>query len=251
MLLFASGFITAEESYTIQYNHQFSWNDEGIRMSIQVTGPVQFRAASNHAIKWNQPNHQGEPLNVVYRFMGESTVQAKGTGRMQGEGDSVTLSFEVPVKVKLTGKSWFKPAPDNPGEFVELWNFQLDEDWTSHISWKVESSEPEAIPYIMAALPKNFQNPVPEQPRKTLQFQRHPYHRPQTLEAQAFQNMGVPMKGTISYTFIVPNQGVTTAPKDQNRYDEEYIIPDRDYHFPAAGWGPPLEEIVWDEVNLD
>jgi hypothetical protein len=62
--------------------------------------------------------------------------------------------------------------------------------------------------------------------------------------------MGVPMKGKIEYTIKMPGQNTLGGEEDE-QYDINRTQPHRDYKFIDLHWGPPLEQIIWNTIDLD
>jgi len=251
-MLFVSNSIYSQGGYSIEYDHNYYWKEVGINMAVTVAGKVPFHLGNKFAVITKCESGSKDSLDNlrdVANLEGEGEVTAKGKAIL-GDGSDphymVEMTFEVPVKVTLKGKTWWKD-----GTCAEMWNLSYEEFWTEDAIWQVKADDPEAAAMVKSFLPLKLGNQVNKLTEKSLEFQRWPYFadHPIELEEEAFMNMGVPMKGKIKYKINLPTSGISTGGDLQ--YDMNGIQPSRDYTFPDLHWGPPLDQIIWNTIDLD
>ncbi len=245
--------IYAQGDYSLKYDHWYNWTEDGIEMKITVTGEVPFHTAENFAVMTKCQSGSDDSLDnlkAVSILEGQGEVTAKGEAILGDKSDPenlVEMTFEVPVKVKLKGKTWW--VDDT---CAEMWNLAYEESWTEQVNWQIISGDPEADAMAMSFLPKTLGGQVNKLEDKSLEFQRNPYwlDHPPSLEEEAFMNMGVPMKGKIKYTIKLPGAHTLGGEEDE-QYDILDTQPHKDYKFIDLHWGSSLDQIKWNAVDLD
>ena len=228
----------------IEYDHEFEWHVDIMKIKVIVKGFVPFEFAENHLVLgWCPNNKDGSEYfeTAASILKGEATLFAKGELHIVDEDESCHMYFEHPIKVILKGKTWWKP--NKIGCSDETCNFELNEDWTKPVEWKVRCSDPEQAAMLRMFLPKRLHDEVYTGEDKTLQFANY---EGAVLEAEAFQGMHPTMKGKLRYIFHSSSwKGTDWNPHGpQLRYDDSRPKP-KDYPKPKGEWGPPLDKIVW------
>jgi hypothetical protein len=232
----------------VEYDHYYKWSEEGIQMEITVKGTVNFKETETFKVKIDPNcNIKGDNFIFVFKLSGEGEVTAEGKATLGDDPeDLVYMTFNVPVKVTINGKSLYVFVQDING-CKEMVNLQLEEKWTEKVKWDIQSDDPEADAYAEGLLPVTLGGHTYKMD-KTLEY--NPNFRFKEgkleLEEEAFLNAGVPMKGKIRYKI---NLSGTTSLGSDERYDIKEIQPGRDYSWPKLHWGPPLEQIQWDIIE--
>ncbi len=238
-------------SYSVEYNHNYSWQVEGIDMEITVRGEVPFQTGTNFAVIpkcQTGSTSRLDSVKVVSKLKGEGEMTAKGKailGDKSEPDDLVIMEYTIPVKIKIEGKTWFKD-----GNCAEIWNLAITEDWSGEIKWDYEGPSEgwDAIAKVLS--PATF-GQVNKMEEHTLEFQRYPVFtdKPLVLVEEAFPDMGFPMKGRLVYRVHVP--GIHRVGIDEQYDEDESIQPNKEYKFTDLHWGPPLDQIKWNTVDVD
>lgn len=231
----------------IEYDHFWQGNIIENKIKITVKGFVPFELVENHIVLSKCPRKEvGKDYleNMASIFKGEATVFARGELLIVDEDapeEFCRLSFEHSIKVTLRGKNWWKP--NHLGWADLTYNFELDEDWTKLVKWKVQCNDPEQAAMLRMLLPKRLHMEVYSGGDKTLQF---PNFDGSVLEDVAFYGMLPGMTGKLRYIFhSAAQKGADWNPKgSQLRFDDSKPKP-KDYPKPKGEWGPPLSKIVW------
>lgn len=247
LIVFNFNTVTSAQT-NVEYDHYYKWEQEGIKMEITVKGQVEY-SEEGVRVK-NDPKCNiivtGENYLIVSKFSGEGEVIAEGKATLGDDPENmVYMTFKVPVKVKIKGKSHYVYIPEKKG-CKEMANIQLEEKWSETVQWDIQSDDPEADAYAESLMPMTLGGHTYKMD-KTLEY--NPNFRIKEnkleLEEEAFLNAGVPMKGKIRYRINL--FGTTTIGSDE-RYDINETQPSKDYAWPKLHWGPPLEEIIWDLI---
>jgi len=144
----------------IEYDHVWQWDILENKLKVTVKGFVPFEFVENHIVLgWCPNNKDGSDYfeTVASTMEGEATIYARGELLIVDEDDPEEychLSFEHPIKVTLKGKTWWKPNDLRCSD--ETCNFQLDEDWTAVVNWKVKCNDPEQAAMLRIFLPKQL-----------------------------------------------------------------------------------------------
>jgi len=243
--------VFTQSGYSVVYNHRYTWNDEGIDMEITVKGEVPFHTGTNFAVIPKCQTGSSDRLDsvkVVSMLEGEGEVTAKGKSILGDKSDPenlVIMEYTLPVKIKITGKTWYKE-----GTCAEMWNLALEEDWTGKVEWKYKAKSPEAEAIAQALSPATF-GQINRLDDHTLEFQRYPVFSdiPLVLTEDAFPDMGFPMKGILVFCVNVP--GIHRIGIDEQYDLDGSIQPNKEYKFSGLQWGPPLDQINWNVVDLE
>jgi hypothetical protein len=241
----------SQSSYSVEYNHKYTWQDEGIDMEITVKGEVPFHTGTNFAVIPKCQTGSTDRLDsvkVVSVIEGEGEITARGKSIYGDKSDPenlVVMEYTLPVKIKITGKTWFKD-----GTCAEMWNLALEEDWTGKVQWKYEAKSPEAAAMAEALSPATFAQ-MNNLDQHTLEFQRYPVFadKPLVLLEDAFPDMGFPMHGKLVFRVNVP--GIHKVGIDEQYDEDNSIQPNKEYRFSDLHWGPPLDQIKWNVVDVD
>ena len=241
----------SQSGYSVEYNHKYIWKDEGIEMEITVKGEVPFHTGTNFAVipKCQTGSHDRlDSVKVVSILEGEGEVMAKGKSILGDKSDPenlVVMEYTLPVKIKITGKTWYKDVT-----CAEMWNLALEEDWTGKITWNYKAKSPEAEAVAQALSPATF-GQMNRLDDHTLEFQRYPVFsdKPLVLIEDAFPDMGFPMKGRLLFRVNIP--GIHRIGIDEEYDWDESIQPNKEYKFSDLHWGPPLDQINWNVTDVD
>jgi hypothetical protein len=126
-------------------------------MEITVSGQVPFHTTENFAVMTKCESGSEDSLDnlkAVSVLEGKGEVTAKGKailGDKSNPDDLVEMTFEVPVKVTLKGKTWWVD-----GTCAEKWNLAYEESWAENVSWQIKSDDTEADARVMSLLPNTL-----------------------------------------------------------------------------------------------
>ncbi len=241
----------SQSSYSVEYNHKYSWQAEGMDMEVTVTGEVPFLTGTNYAVIpkcQTGSTSRLDSVKVVSELKGQGEMIARGKAILGDKSDPenlVILDYTLPVKINIKGKTWFKD-----GTCAEIWNLAIEEDWSGEIKWNYggPSEGWEALARVMS--PSTF-GQVSKMEKHTLEFQRYPVFtdKPLVLVEEAFTAMGLPMKGKLVYRVHLP--GIHRVGPDEQYDDNQSIQPNKEYTFTDLHWGPPLNQIKWSVVDVE